>query len=190
MLLPFFYTGAVSGAKSIYLVGMMGVGKSTVGALLADALGRAFVDTDLEIEREAGQSISQIFERAGEARFRELESAAVEQAFERWPTAVVALGGGVIVQPGMLGRLKERGVVVHLSARPEVLAERIGDGTSRPLLAGLSGEARGARLAALLETRLPFYEQADHRVDAEGEAADVVRRIRDVLTRRTAGQRE
>lgn len=190
MLPPFFYTGVVSGGKPIYLVGMMGVGKSTVGALLADALGRGFVDTDLEVERAAGRSVSEIFEQQGEARFRVLERAAIEEAFERRPSAVIALGGGAIVQPEMLARLKDRGLIVYLSARPEALCDRIGDDGSRPLLAGLSAEARVARLAALLEARRPFYEQADHSIDAEGDAAEVVRRICDVLGRRAVGDRK
>jgi shikimate kinase len=180
----------VSGGKPIYLVGMMGVGKSTVGALLADMLGRVFVDSDLEIERTTGRSVSEIFEQEGEARFRELERAAIDEAFERRPSAVIALGGGAIVQPGMLDRLKERGVIVYLRARPEALDDRIGDGTSRPLLAGLSDEARVVRLTALLEARRPFYEQADHRIDAEGDAAEVALRIRDVLRRRATEDRK
>lgn len=190
MLPPFFYTGDVSGGKPIYLVGMMGVGKSTVGPLLADVLGRGFVDTDLEIERTAGRSVSEIFDQDGEARFRELERAAIEDALDRKPSAVIALGGGAIVQPGMLDRLKGRGVVVYLRATPEALDDRIGDAASRPLLAGLPSAARVARLAALLEARRPFYERADHLIDAEGDAAAVVQRIRDVLVRSAAEDRE
>ena len=190
MLPPFFYTGAVSGGKPIYLVGMMGVGKSTVGALLADALGRGFVDTDREIERMTGRNVAQIFEQEGEARFRELERAAIEETLERTPSAVIALGGGAIVQPGMLARLKGRGLIIYLRATPEALSNRIGDSASRPLLAGLSAGARVARLAALLETRRAFYEQADHWVDAEEDAAEVVQRIRDVLGRRAVGDRK
>ncbi len=185
LLPPFFYTGAVSGGEPIYLVGMMGVGKSTVGALLAEVLDRGFIDTDREIERMTGRNVAQIFEQDGEARFRELERAAIEKTFERTPSAVFALGGGAIVQPGMLDRLKSRGPIIYLRATPEALSDRIGDGASRPLLAGLSAGARVARLAALLETRRVFYEQADHSIDAEEDAAAVVQRIREFLDRRT-----
>jgi len=190
LLPPFFYTAHVSGGEPIYLVGMMGVGKSTVGPLLAAALGREFVDTDLEIERRVGLSVSQIFEQEGEARFRELERDVIEEIYERRPSAVVALGGGAIAQPGMIARLKGRGVIVYLRATPEALGDRIGDGASRPLLADMSAEARVTRLRTLLEARRSFYEQADHLVDAEGDEAEVVRRIRDVLGRRTAEDRE
>ena len=89
MLLPFFYTVVVSRNIPIYLVGMMGAGKSTVGAELAARLGRAFLDTDREVERVAGRAISEIFETEGEARFRALEAEVIRAA--TLDTAVVAL---------------------------------------------------------------------------------------------------
>ena len=175
MLLPFFYTAAVSRQEPIYLIGMMGAGKSTVGPRLAARLGRSFVDSDLEVERAAGRTIAEIFEVDGEARFRALEADVIEKgSFEG---AVVALGGGAIVVPGAVERLRERGLIVFLAAEPAVLADRIGSGTERPLLAGLDRPGRTEKLAALLAERLPFYSQAQIQVDAAGNAEAVVDRI-------------
>ena len=162
-------------ARPIYLIGMMGVGKSTVGPLLALRLGREFVDTDLEIERRAGRSIAEIFDREGEATFRRLEVEAVEVASSR--PAVIALGGGALVQPGALERLSGRGDLVYLRASAETLLERIGDPSSRPLLAGLGESGCTARLQALLDERRPFYERARFQIDAEGTNDEVVDRI-------------
>ncbi len=175
-LLPrFFYTGVVSVARSIYLVGMMGVGKSTVGPLLAARLGREFVDTDQEIERRTGRSVADIFDREGEAAFRRHEAEAVEAASSE--PAVIALGGGAIVQPGALERLSDRGDLVYLRASAEILLERIADPSSRPLLSGLSESECTARLQALLEERRPFYERARFQIDADGTGEEVVDRI-------------
>lgn len=175
LLPPFFYTDAVSRIKPIYLVGMMGVGKSTVGARLAKRLGCGFLDTDREVEREAGRTIAEIFAREGESHFRWLESQAIERASQE--AAVVALGGGAVVQPGVLSRLLESGQVVFLMADPELLIERVGDPSSRPLLAGLTRDAQIEKLNTLLAERLPFYQRANIRIDARGSTEDVVDRI-------------
>ncbi len=162
-------------ARPIYLVGMMGVGKSTVGPLLAARLGRDFVDTDLEIERRTGRAVADIFDRDGEAAFRRLEAEAVEAASSE--PAVIALGGGAIVQPGALERLCGRGDLVYLRASAELLLERIGDPSNRPLLAGLGEAECAARLRSLLDERRPFYERARFQIDAEGTGDEVVDRI-------------
>ena len=142
----------------------MGVGKSTIGPALASRLGRSFVDTDEEVEREAGRSIPEIFEREGEAGFRRRERAAIELAAAR--SAVVALGGGAIVQAGMADRLEAAGTVVWLDADPGTILARIEDAGSRPLLAGLDAEGRKLRVEALLAERTPYYARASIRVDA------------------------
>lgn len=158
---------------------MMGVGKSTVGPALAERLGRRFVDTDREIERRAGRRIAEIFAEEGEAAFRRLEAEAVEDAGAGG--AVVALGGGAVTAPGAMDRLLERGPVVFLSADARTLLERIGDPSSRPLLAGLDTEARILRIEALLAERMPCYARATFAVEARGSAEDVVDRIVDEL---------
>lgn len=162
------------------MIGMMGVGKSTIGPLLAARLGCPFLDTDAEIERRAGTSIAEIFATAGEARFRELEAEAIADASTG--PAVIALGGGAIAQPGALERLQALGDLVYLRASPEVLLARIGSGASRPMLAGLDREARAARLAELLEARRDAYEAAQHQVDANAAPDVVVGRILALLT--------
>ncbi len=151
---------------------MMGAGKSTVGRALARRLGRPFVDTDEEIARARGASIPEIFEREGEAAFREHERAAIEAAAER--AGVVALGGGAVCQPGAPERLRARGQLVYLRARPESLAERLGAGRGRPLLAGAGEGGLRARLEALLAERKGAYEAADWTVDVDGRSVDEV----------------
>jgi shikimate kinase len=137
---------------------MMGVGKSTIGAMLARRLGRSFVDTDREVEREVGLRIAEIFEQRGEARFREMEREAIDRVADG--NAVVALGGGAMAQPGTAARLLAAGTVVYLQASPEQLLRRIGNPDSRPLLAGLDEAQRCRRLGELLDERRAAYEQA------------------------------
>ena len=173
-------TKSESQSRPIYLVGMMGAGKSTVGPRLAARLRRGFVDTDHEVERQTGQSIAQIFEEQGEASFRALEVAAIDAASEKG--AVVALGGGAIAQPGATARLRERGTIVFLEAAPGVLIKRIGAGGTRPLLAGLDRTAQVERLTSLLSERRVHYEMADITVDASRSANEVVDEIVSALT--------
>lgn len=149
----------------MWLVGMMGAGKSTVGPALAERLGCAFVDTDSEIERETGRSVAEIFAHEGEAWFRARERVVIDTWKGR--AAVVALGGGAAAQPGMVPRLAEGGVLVYLRARPESLLARLGDCAGRPLLAGLDPAGRAARLEALLRQRSSAYEAADLTVDTD-----------------------
>lgn len=153
------------GQGAIWLVGMMGAGKSTVGPVLAERLGRPFVDTDAEVARRAGKAVAEIFAHDGEAVFRELEAEVIGSAGEGG--AVVALGGGAIAQPGAPGRLAARGTVVYLRARVETLLDRIGDPASRPLLAGLDEPQRLERIAALLAERAPAYASAPIAIDVD-----------------------
>lgn len=149
--------------KSVALVGLSGTGKSTVGPLVAQALGMPFVDTDREVEREAGMEVHALFAAVGEPRFRKLESEAVRRAFGR-PPSVVSLGGGAVLDPESRRLIWERSVVVWLRAEPEEIARRLsGDpGTEhRPLLQG----DIAARLASLLTEREPIYAQAHIEVD-------------------------
>jgi len=154
---------------------MMGAGKSTVGPALAARLGRPFVDTDQEVERAAGATVAEIFSREGEAGFRERERAAIDVASEQ--AAVVALGGGAIVQPDAADRLTASGLVVWLEADPETILARIGDAESRPLLAGLEPAEQRAKLEALLAARKPYYARAAIRVDATRAPEAVVDEI-------------
>lgn len=166
----------MAGAGTVWLVGMMGAGKSTVGRALAARLGRAFVDTDEEVERASGRAIAEIFAGEGEAAFRARELAAVEAC--RGRGAVVALGGGAVTQAEVRQRLRGCGTAVYLRARPETLLARVGDASERPLLAGLGAEQRLARLRELLAQRESAYEQAALRVDVDAAGVDeLVERI-------------
>lgn len=144
---------------------MMGSGKTTVGEQLARRMGRPFVDTDAEIEREAGDSVAGIFAREGEAGFRARERAVVEALAGR--AAVVSLGGGAVAQPGVAARLAASGTVVYLRARPETLLRRVGDDAQRPLLRGLDAAGRLARLRDLLAERAVHYEGAALTLDTD-----------------------
>ena len=166
----------MSSHETVWLVGMMGSGKSVVGRALAARLGRPFVDTDAEIAREAKQTIPEIFAEQGEAAFRALERAVIDGLAGR--PLVVALGGGAIAQPGAAARLTSSGTVVHLRARPDTLLERVHEGADRPLLAGLDREGRLERLRALLAERAPAYAAAQVVIDTDGlgvsQVADAV----------------
>jgi len=162
----------VSEKQTIWLVGMMGAGKSTVGPALAARLRCGFVDADEEIERATGCSIAEIFASEGEACFRERERDVVESL--AGSRSVVALGGGAIAQPGAQERLAATGTVVYLRARLETLLARVGDASTRPLLRDLSPSQRGARLAALLEERSAAYESAELVVDTDELGPDAL----------------
>ena len=142
---------------NLYLVGMMGAGKSATGRPLAEALGYRFIDADCVIEQTAGRPIPEIFASDGEEGFRQLETAVLD-SIAHWHSLVVATGGGVVTRPHNWGHLHP-GVVIWLDAPRELLLERLSaDATVRPLLA-LSDPAE--RLEALLAARRPLYGQAD-----------------------------
>ena len=150
----------------LYLAGFMGVGKTTVGRLLAERLGLAFKDIDDEIEQEAGQSVMALFETVGEKTFRRLEAIAARRL--RAGT-VTALGGGALVDPTTAEQLREHGLVIWLWASPETLSGR-GVGEGRPLWS-----ANDKIMGSLLAERVPSYARtAAMVVDAEAPPSDVV----------------
>ena len=149
---------------NVYLIGMMGAGKSAVGRPLAEALGYRFLDADDALEQVAGRTIPEIFTTDGEAGFRELETAVLGQ-IAGWHSLVVATGGGVVTRPENWGHMRQ-GVVVWLDAPAPLLLQRLrADSTPRPLLQ--EGDP-GARLGELLAQRQPLYAQADLRVQQAG----------------------
>jgi shikimate kinase len=149
---------------NIYLVGMMGAGKSATGRPLAAALGYRFLDADTALESVAGRTIPEIFASDGEAGFRDLETAVLGQ-ISSWHSLVVATGGGVVTRPQNWGHLRQ-GAVVWLDAPAEVLLARLRqDPTGRPLL---DGENPEARLQNLMGERLPLYAQADLHIRQDG----------------------
>lgn len=164
----------------VFLVGFMGAGKSTVGSLLAERLGRPFIDLDAEIVRGAGITIAEIFAEGGEMRFRELETSALA-ALDAEAPSVVACGGGVVLRDENRRPLKELGTVVYLEVSVGEALARIGDVEGRPLLA----EGGPAAAATLLDARVALYRAvADITVDTDAcTPADLAEEIARQLTR-------
>ena len=164
----------------VILTGFMATGKTEVGRRLARRLGRPFVDVDGLVEASTGKTVADVFADEGEARFRELERAAVVEAC-RVPDAVIATGGGTLLDPDNRRRLAAAGPIVCLSAPAEEILRRVGDPSSRPLLKNGNGD-RLARIRALLVERAPVYALATHAVDTAGlEVDQVVERVRALL---------
>jgi shikimate kinase len=152
--------------RTIALVGLMGVGKSSVGRRLANALGLPFRDADSEVEAAAGRSIPEIFADLGEAAFRDGERRVIGRLLEG-PPHVLATGGGAFMSPETRALIKERALSIWLKADLEVLARRVGRKDSRPLLAGRDPMDV---LRAQAEARYPAYAEADITVET-GDAA-------------------
>jgi shikimate kinase len=172
---------------NLYLVGMMGTGKSAVGRPLAAALGYRFLDADTSVERVAGRSIPELFAQVGEPGFRDLETAVLGQ-IASWHSLVVATGGGVVTRPENWGHMQQ-GVVVWLDAAPELLLRRLAaDPSPRPLLQTADPESQ---LTSLLSQRQRLYAQADLHIRQNGEpieqvAAAVLAQLPTILKQRQA----
>jgi shikimate kinase len=143
----------VTPSDNIFLVGLMGAGKTTIGRLLARHRGLEFLDSDHEIEARCGVSIPTIFEIEGEAGFRKREAAIIDELTRRHGV-VLATGGGAVLDPDNRRHLKERGTVVYLRGHPHELYLRTRHDRNRPLL---QTEDPLARLQALYEQRHPLY---------------------------------
>jgi len=153
----------------VVLVGPPGAGKTTVGRLLADASGRAFRDTDSDVEATEAMTVADIFVEHGEAKFRELERDAVATALAEHD-GVLAVGGGAVLDPSTRELLRDH-TVVFLDVTVTEAAARVGLNQSRPLLLGNPR----AQLARLLDERRPLYaEVATVTVDTTGRDADAV----------------
>ena len=150
------------GGQNVFLVGMMGAGKTTAGRLMARRLKREFLDTDHEIERRCGVKVPVIFEFEGEAGFRQREAAVIAELTAR-EDVVLATGGGAVLDEANRRHLAARGTVVYLHAPPPVLYERVRQDRNRPLLATADPQAR---LQELYAVRDPLYREiADIVVD-------------------------
>jgi len=145
-------------AKNVYLVGMMAVGKTTIGRHLASRLGFEFLDTDQVIEQRAGADITWIFELEGEDGFRDREQQVIGELTAR-DGLVLATGGGAVLRAENRTRLNNRGCVVYLNSDIELLVERTREDKRRPLLQG--DDVRG-RIEALTTERGPLYESVAH----------------------------
>ncbi len=144
---------------NLYLIGMMGTGKTTVGRLLAKQLAYGFVDTDDVIVQAAGKSINQLFAEVGEAEFRQLESNILAQVCA-YTKLAIATGGGIVLRRENWSYL-HHGLIVWLDAPVELLYTRLLEDTTRPLLQNVDPKDK---LRSLLEQRQPLYSQADLRI--------------------------
>jgi shikimate kinase len=169
--------------RPIVLVGLMGVGKSTVGRRLARRLGLSFVDTDEEIEGAAGYPAAEVFERFGEHDFRDGERRLVARLIQG-DVRVIATGGGAYVDPRTRQLLNERAITVWLDAPVEILAERTSRRDTRAQLR--NGDPKSV-LQKLAEERRPSYEEAHiHVKSGDGAHKDVVDAIIEALENRLA----
>ncbi|HTC14588.1 MAG TPA: shikimate kinase [Steroidobacteraceae bacterium] len=173
------------GKSSVFLIGPMGSGKTAVGRQVARALGLAFHDSDAEIERRTGVDIPYIFEKEGEAGFRQREREALE-ALTALEGIVLATGGGAVLLPENRRYLAERGRVVYLKTSVAQQADRVRHGRHRPLLA--AGD-QALRLGQLMDARAPLYaEIADVVVSTDGRRVNSV--AEQVLAELAAARRD
>ena len=151
----------------LYLVGMPGAGKSVVGEELSGRLGVPFIDLDAQIERSHGKRVPEIFTEQGEAAFRAMEAAALVEAGTHDP-AVVACGGGVVLEPANRITLRNTGIAIFLDVPIEQLRERVRPAKDRPLI------RHEGDLERLLVEREPLYREfAAHVVDGSGSPSEV-----------------
>lgn len=160
--IPLVMTQVLTPDRSIVLIGLMGVGKTTVGRRLSKALGLKFRDADEEVERAAGRTVAEIFKDFGEAAFRDGERKVIARLLEE-PPMVLALGGGAFVDPETRAQVLEKATSIWLQADIDTLFNRVSRRDTRPLLH--DPDPRGV-LERLLESRTPAYAEADIHVDA------------------------
>lgn len=147
---------------NVYLIGMMGSGKSTIGAILADRLSHQFFDTDVLIEQISGRSVTELFAQSGESTFRQLETQVLSE-LSSYVRKLIATGGGIVVTPENWGHLRS-GIIIWLDVPVAVLCARLANDTTRPLLTG----DLESKLNALFSDRSPLYSQADLHIKIAG----------------------
>ena len=181
LISPFekFRENRVSVQQNIYLIGLMGAGKTTIGRNLARLMKLAFIDTDKQLEQRTGVSVSYIFEMEGEEGFRERESNLLKEIGQK-TAHVVSTGGGIVLRPENRSMMRRSGKVIYLSAPFAVLWMRLRRCKKRPLLAT---EDPQSTLRQLMELREPLYrEAADITMDVDtGSAINMARSIRQKL---------
>lgn len=165
--------------ENIFLIGFMGAGKSTIAKELQSALQMNLVEMDARIVEEQGMSINDIFEKYGEAHFRDLESNLILTIGSEGNT-IVSCGGGVVVRSENVTNMKKSGKIIFLAATPETIYERVKDSTDRPIL---NGHMNVDYIRELMEKRRVLYENAaDIRIDVDGKSVlevchEIIRKI-------------
>lgn len=161
--------------KPIALVGLMGVGKTTVGRRLAKRLGRTFDDSDDAIEQASGRTVAGYFRDHGEADFRDGEFRVIKRLLTEEPPMILATGGGAFIHPPTRALLQEQAIVVWLKGDLETLVERVSRNDNRPLLRGVD---KRAKMRELMEVRHPIYAKAHIKVKiARGPHLRTVNRV-------------
>jgi shikimate kinase len=160
---------------NIYLIGMMGSGKSTIGPLLAEQLGYSFLDTDSTIEKLVGQNVSEIFKAVGEPEFRQIETKVLAEVSAH-VRLIVATGGGIAIEQENWNHLHQ-GLVIWLDPAVDLLVERLQGDTTRPLLA--AADDLQSTLATILAERCHRYAQADIQIsiDRDLTAEKIIEKI-------------
>lgn len=157
---------------NIVLIGFMGTGKTTVGRTLAHKLGKAFLDTDEEIEKTAGITIKEIFSKYGPEYFRALEKKVIKKV-SALDNHIIATGGGVVLEADNVKALRSNGIIVLLRCSPEVILKRVDSAGSRPLLAG--AKDLKVRIEELLAQREDIYAgAASFDIVAENKSQEAV----------------
>ena len=148
---------------NIYLIGMMGSGKSTMGKTLSEEIQKPFVDLDSEIEKAAGKSISEIFDIDGEEQFRKMETKQLKQYSE----SIVACGGGIVLKDENREFINENGIAILLLATMGELTQRLSNSGNRPLLANDNTEEALTKL--WMERQIDYLETANFTIETDGE---------------------
>ena len=161
----------------IILIGMSASGKTSLGEALSIALNIPFIDTDEEIEKKAGKSISEIFQSDGEAQFRAYESRIIRQLID-FPKSVVAVGGGLPCHNNHMDVILDMGIVIYINVNIEVLSVRISKNQmDRPLYAGLDFSEIEDKTRALKLERERFYQRAHKHIDAIKPIQELVKEV-------------
>ena len=164
----------------LYLIGFMGVGKTTIGKQIAALNKVVFIDTDSQIEKETSKSIKEIFETDGEIAFRKLETDTIRSIDRK---AIIACGGGLPVHNNNIEYLKHKGIVIYLKASTETLIKRLEKNKNkRPLISNLTNEERLEFIRKILKEREKTYKQADYTIETDNKTVkEVLREINSLL---------
>ena len=164
----------------LYLIGFMGVGKTTIGKQIAALNKVVFIDTDSQIEKETSKSVKEIFETDGEIAFRKLETDTIRSINRK---AIIACGGGLPAHNNNIEYLKHKGIVIYLKASTETLIKRLEKNKNkRPLISNLTNEKRLEFIRKILKERERSYKQADYTIETDNKTVkEVLREINSLL---------